>query len=145
MTYVDLEELNCQLYSGYEETFEDYQVGTEPDCWEVITEDVALESATRPQVYGNFNTTPSGSKSLRLKNRCVYAMPEFLDGYNVSDYTMTFQLRQPNSLYRLQVGVVDEQGEFTQVQTLKCNGTEFEEKTVNFAGCRIATASKTTI
>ena len=134
LTYVNLEELNCQLYSGYVETFEDYQVGTEPDCWEVITEDVALESATRPQVYANYNTTPDGNQSLRLKNRCVYAMPEFLDGYNVSDYTMTFQLRQPNSLYRLQVGVVDEKGEFTPVQTRKCNGTDFEEKTVNFSG-----------
>ena len=61
-------------------------------------------------------------------------MPEFAEGYNVGDYTMTFQLRQPKSVYRLQVGVVDAQGEFTPVKTLKCNGTEFEEKTVDFSG-----------
>ena len=134
LTYIDVDELECQLYSGYGETFESYVVGTEPDCWEVIMEDIALESGTRPQVYAGFNTTESGNKSLRLKNRCVYAMPEFIDGYNVSDYMMTFQLRQPNSLYRLQVGVVDAQGDFTPVQTFKCSGTEFEAKTVDFSG-----------
>ena len=136
LTYIDVDELECLInpYPDYEETFEAYAVGTEPDCWEVITEDVALESGTRPQVYSGFNTTANGNQSLRLKNRCVYAMPEFQSGYNVSDYTMTFQLRQPKSIYRLQVGVVDAQGEFTLVKTLKCNGAEFEEKTVNFSG-----------
>ncbi len=134
LTYIDVEELECQLYSGYEETFESYAVGTEPDCWEVIMEDATLESSTRPQVYANYNTTAGGNKSLRLKNRCIYAMPEFIEGNNVSDFTMTFQLRQPKSIYRLQVGVVDEQGVFTPVQTFKCSGTEFEEKTVDFSG-----------
>ena len=133
LTYVDVENLDCRISDDYTETFEGYMVGTEPDCWEVITEDVALESGTRPQVYSGFNTTANGNQSLRLKNRCVYAMPEFQSGYNVSNYTMTFQLRQPKSIYRLQVGVVDEQGEFTPVKTLKCSGTEFEEKTVDFS------------
>ena len=134
LLYVDEEEQGCLLAPDYTEGFEYVGVGMEPDCWEVITEDVRLESGTRPQVNGIYNTTEDGENSLRLKNRCVYAMPEFQSGYNVSDYTMIFQLRQPNSLYRLQVGVVDEQGEFTAVKTLKCSGTEFEEKTVNFSG-----------
>ena len=134
LTYVDNESENCQITETYVENFEDYMVGTEPTCWEVITEYAPLESSTRPQVYSGYNSTAGGNKSLRLKNRCIYAMPEFAEGYNVSDYTMTFQLRQPKSLYRLQVGVVDAQGEFTPVKTLKCNGTEFEEKTVNFSG-----------
>ena len=135
LTYVDLEEMDCFVGpDNARETFESYAVGTEPDCWEVISADVELESATRPQVYGNLNTTADGSKSLRLKNRCVYAMPEFQTGYNVSDFTMTFNLRQPQSIYRLQVGVVDEEGNFTPVQTLKCNSTTFEVKTVSFQG-----------
>ena len=134
LTYVDAGGQECLLDQNYTETFESYTLGTEPDCWEVITPDVALDPSTRPQVYIGMNTTANGSKSLRLKNRCVYAMPEFAEGYDVGDYTMTFQLRQPKSIYRLQVGVVDAQGEFTPVKTLKCNGTEFEEKTVNFSG-----------
>ena len=144
LTYVDVDELECELYPDYLETFETYAVGTEPDCWEVITEDVALESTTRPQVYEGYNSTPSGSKSLRLKNRCVYAMPEFIEGYSVSDFTMTFNLRQPKSIYRLQVGLVNEEGDFTALKTFKCNGTSLQEMSLNFAeydctvGSRIA-------
>ena len=54
---------------------------------------------------------------------------------------MTFKVRQPNSLYRLQVGVVDEQDNFTPVQTIKCTSTDMEEFTVtipNFTTGRIA-------
>ena len=144
LTYVDVDDLECEISSDYNEDFEAYEVGTEPDCWEVITEDVVLESTTRPQVYAGFNTTPSGSKSLRLKNRCVYAMPEFIEGYSVSDFTMTFNLRQPKSIYRLQVGLVNEEGDFTALKTFKCNGTSLQEMALNFAeydctvGSRIA-------
>ena len=133
LTYIDVNDLECEIYPEYTEDFERYDVGVEPDCWEVITQDVALGSATRPQVYAGFNTTDDGSKSLRLKNRCVYAMPEFLD-YPIGSFTMTFQLRQPKSIYRLQVGVVDAQGNFQALETFKCsNTTDFEEMTVNFA------------
>ncbi len=134
LTYVDVDDLECEISSDYIEDFEAYEVGTEPDCWEVITEDVVLESTTRPQVYAGFNTTPSGSKSLRLKNRCVYAMPEFSDDYPINNFTMTFNLRQPKSIYRLQVGLVNEQGDFTALKTFKCNGTSLQEMELNFAG-----------
>ena len=134
LTYVDVEDMECEINPGYTEDFEDYAQGTEPDCWEVITEDVELDSETRPQVYGNFNTTVGGSNTLRLKNRCVYAMPEFVDGYSVGDFTMTFNLRQPKSIYRLQVGLVDEQGEFHALKTFKCsNTTDMQEMTMSFA------------
>ena len=133
LTYVNVDDLECEIYPDYTEDFEAYEVSAEPNCWEVITEDAALESTTRPQVYAGFNTTPSGSKSLRMKNRCVYAMPELLD-YPISNFTMTFNLRQPKSIYRLQVGVVDEEGNFQALKTFKCpNTTDFEEMSVNFA------------
>ncbi|MBR4646637.1 MAG: T9SS type A sorting domain-containing protein, partial [Bacteroidales bacterium] len=133
LTYVNVEDLECEIYSDYEETFESYMVGAEPDCWEVIAEDVALDSETRPQVYGNFNTTAGGSNSLRLKNRCVYAMPECSDPYPIGVMSMTFNLRQPKSIYRLQVGLVDEQGNFTALKTFKCsNTTDMQEMTLNF-------------
>ena len=133
LTYVSEE--SCFIDNPpYEQDFEGFMVGMEPECWEVITEDVALESTTRPQVYGGFNTTEGGSKSLRLKNRCVYAMPELIEPYGVRGMVLTFNLRQPKSIYRLQVGYLDEQGNFTVYKTLKCNGTEYEEKTVSFSG-----------
>ncbi|MBR4645484.1 MAG: T9SS type A sorting domain-containing protein, partial [Bacteroidales bacterium] len=108
--------------------------GAEPDCWEVIMEDVALDSETRPQVYGNFNTTAGGSKSLRLKNRCVYAMPAFGEYYSISNFTMNFNLRQPKSIYRLQVGLVDAEGNFNIVKTFKCsNTTDMQPMSVSFS------------
>ena len=145
LTYVD-----CGLSIEdlpYNENFEgDYDnlpvaTGAEPECWDVISEDVALTSTTKPQIYRGFNKTTGGSYSLRMLNRCIYAMPVLNGDVLVSDLSMTFQLRQPNSLYRLQVGVVDEEGNFTVVKTLKCNGTSLEPKTVNFASLATMTTS----
>ena len=58
-----------------------------------------------------------------------------------ADLVMTLKVRQPNSLYRLQIGVVDEQNVFTPVQTIKCASTEMQEFTVTipaFTSGRIA-------
>jgi hypothetical protein len=147
LTYVD----ECDGISisdlSYSENFEgEYDdlptaTGVEPMCWDVIAEDAALQSNTKPQIYRGFNKTTGGSYSLRMMNRCIYAMPVLNDDINVADLSMTFQLRQPNSLYRLQVGVVDEEGNFTLVKTLKCNGTGMEPKEVNFARLASAAAS----
>ena len=135
LTYVDIE--NCRLSSDTTITFEGLTTlsgatGVEPKCWEVIMADADLTSTTKPQLYRGFNSTPDGNYSLRMMNRCVYAMPEFDDDYPIENLTMTLKLRQPNSLYRLQVGVVDEQGNFTAVKTLK-SGTTMETRTVSFA------------
>ena len=132
----------CQMPLSYEENFEDYTdlpgaTGYEPDCWEVITEDVALESTTKPQIYNAFNTTEGGNYSLRMRNRCVYAMPKFTEEADGQDLTMTLNVRQPNALYRLQVGLVDEAGEFTPVKTIRANAN-MEEYTVNFTNFNVA-------
>ena len=122
----------------YSEDFEGYtsstmsETGVQPECWKLIAEDVALTNATKPQLYRGFAT--SGRYSLRLKNRCIYAMPALSEEIDVSDLTMSFNLRQPNSIYRLQVGVVDEYGVFTLVKTIKCSGTGIEAKIVDFSG-----------
>jgi hypothetical protein len=123
----------------YTENFDRYttstatETGVQPDCWEVVTEDVTLTDATKPQVYRGYAT--SGSYSLRMKNRCVYAMNPLSENIHVGDLTMTLNLRQPNAKYRLQVGVLNENGEFTVVKTLKCSSTSnMEAKTVNFSG-----------
>ena len=146
LTYVD-----CGLSvpdMTYTENFEgDYDnlptvTGAEPMCWDVIAEDAALTSTTKPQIYRGFNSTEGGEYSLRMQNRCIYAMPVLNEDISVSDLSLKFRLRQPNSLYRLQVGVVNDEGEFTLVKTVKCNSNaEIEEKTVSFAGLATATAA----
>jgi hypothetical protein len=141
LTYVDVDSLNCLVSPGTVIDFEGMTTlsgatGVEPKCWEVITPDVELTSTTKPQLYRGFNSTEGGHYSLRMMNRCVYAMPEFDEEYPIENLTMTLKLRQPNSLYRLQVGVVDEQGVFTVVKTLK-SGTTMEAKTVSFANCPV--------
>ena len=111
--------------------------GYEPTCWDLIAEDVALESTTKPQVYRGFNTTSGGNYSLRMRNRCIYAMPELSLGTPAaSDFSvkMTLKVRQPNELYRLQVGVLDEEDNFTVVKTIHCDGTGMEAFSVIFPG-----------
>ena len=140
LTYVPEEA--CQMPLDYTEDFEDYTnlpgaTGYEPECWDVITEDVALESTTKPQIYNAFNTTDNGGYSLRMMNRCVYAMPKFAEDADGQDLTMTLNVRQPNALYRLQVGLVDEAGEFTLVKTIRANA-DMEEYTVNFTNFNVA-------
>ncbi len=117
--------------------------GVTPACWEyemytsASLNQIGDQLDTMPQVYRGFNSTEGGHYSLRMMNRCVYAMPEFDEEYPIENLTMTLKLRQPNSLYRLQVGVVDEQGVFTVVKTLK-GGTTIETKTVSFANCPVS-------
>ena len=137
---------SCYLISLYAdepvwtETFEEYTqstvaaTGVEPDCWELILDGVSLDNATKPQVYGNFNTTEDGHYTLRLKNRCIYAMPALDDLMDVTALKMTFNLRQPKAVYRLQVGVINAQGVFEKVKEINNSGTEMEEVTVDFSG-----------
>ena len=99
----------------------------------MFTEDVALNDITKPQAYYNASYATSGSYTLRMKNRCTYAMPALSPNVPVSGLTMTFNLRQPNSKYRLQVGVLNDEGEFTSVKTFKCSGTSVQSFTVDFS------------
>ena len=131
---------SCKIQKlPYEENFDEYtasttaETGVQPDCWEVVTEDVVLTNATKPQVYYNASYATSGSYTLRMKNRCVYAMPALKKGVNLNEMEMRFSLRQPNSVYRLQVGVVNENGEFEVVKNINNTSTGVEEITVDFA------------
>ena len=129
----------CGINSlSWDESFEGYATnegatGVEPDCWEVVTEDVALDASTRPQLYAEFNTTAGGHYTLRMRNRCVYAMPELSSDIDVNTLTMTFQLRQPKTFYRLQVGVVDADSNFELVEEINNATLEMEPVSVDFA------------
>ena len=137
---LDITPAACGIFElPYSENFDDYtasttaETGVQPRCWEVTHEDVALTNATKPQVYYNATYATSGSYTLRMKNRCVYALPELNVDQSVNELTMTFKLRQPKAVYRLQVGVVDAQGNFTSVKTINNSSTETEDITVDFA------------
>ena len=129
----------CGINSlSWDESFEGYATnegatGVEPDCWEVVTEDVALDASTRPQLYAEFNTTTGGHYTLRMRNRCVYAMPELSSDIDVNALTMTFNLRQPKTFYRLQVGVVDADSNFVMVEEINNLSLEMEPVSVDFA------------
>ena len=137
-TTTEAQQDTCTILTlPYFEGFESYttstssETGVQPECWEVVTADVTLSNSTKPQLYYGFAS--SGSYSLRMKNRCIYAMPALSEDINIRDLTMTFNLRQANSVYRLQVGVVNDAGEFTLVETIKNSTTGIEAKTVNFS------------
>ena len=137
ITLTEIPQTDCAISLPYSENFDDYttsttvETGVQPDCWEVISEDVALTDATKPQLYRGYAS--SGSYSLRMKNRCVYAMPALDEDVDISELTMTMRLRQPKSVYRLQVGVVDNEGTFKLVKTINNTSTSTEDVTVNFA------------
>ena len=167
LTYVDADE-PCEISIPYEEDFEGYEAevqvgggtGVEPRCWEIVAEEANIDSYTKPQLYGGFNMedgelSDAGSYSLRLKNRCVYAMPALSADFDIHELTMSFSLRQTKFPYRLQVGVVNNDGEFKLVKTINLpTDNPVQEVLVDFAeyegnGNRIAfrntTNSHTTI
>ena len=122
----------------YSETFEGYvtnvgATGVEPDCWDMIAEESDIDFSTKPQIYAGFNTTPSGSYTLRMRNRCVYAMPEFTEDVDVTTLTMSFRLRQPKAVYALQVGVVDADGNFEMVEEINNESTDMVLVAVDFS------------
>ena len=128
----------CGISSlAYDEGFEGYTInpgatGVEPDCWEVIDEISALDFSTKPQLYAGFNTTEGGNYTLRMLNRCVYAMPELSSDIDVNTLTMTFSLRQPKAVYRLQVGVLDADNNFELVEEINNASADMEDVRVDF-------------
>ena len=133
------------------ETFEDYTqstvaaTGVKPTCWEVVDADVEMAYDKYPQVYYNPNFG-QGSYTLRMADRCVFAMPELEDGIELSDVTLTMTLRQPNTQYQLEVGVWEEGPdgyEFVPVKTIHNTDNTVTEVSCDFAsytgnGTRIA-------
>ena len=127
---------NEVIYCGidglpWEETFDEFVVnagtsGVEPNCWEVVGDRSNLDLSTKPQIYHGFSH--SGDYSLRMRNRCVYAMPALL--LDAQDVTLSLYLRQPKAVYSLQVGVVDEQGNFTTIEELNNESTDIEFREV---------------
>ena len=141
LTLTLYEPATCGTISlGYEEDFENVTTlttaatGVAPECWDVVQEDVELTDATAPQVYYKAAYANSGKYSLRMVNRCVYAMPALDEDVDWSDVKLEMYVRQPNKCYQLHVGVWDEQTEtFTPVALVNNSTTGIEKFTCNFS------------
>ena len=74
----------------FSEDFESYTTsttaatGVQPDCWQLVREDVAMTDAKRPQLYYRSSFAHSGNYSLKMENRCVYAMPALSDSVELN-------------------------------------------------------------
>ncbi len=114
------------------------QTGMEPDCWEMVQADVELRYDKYPQVYYSTSDSYVNSDhySLRLADRCVYAMPALAEGYDVKDLTLTMWVAQPQYFYDLTVGVWEENenggGTFVPVQKVNVS-SEGEVVSVDFS------------
>ena len=129
----------CEIFTlPYTEDFESYTestttaTGVEPVCWELVQEDANMTDATRPQLYYKNTYAHSGHYSLRLQNRGVYAMQELSKDIEMRHVQLEMYLRQPKSIYRLQVGVLNAEGEFEMVEEINNATTETEFVTVRF-------------
>ena len=114
----------CTLSLEQTETFEDYTevtaaaTGVEPDCWELVMEEVQMPDNKKPQLYYRSDFAHSGDYSLLLNYRGVYAMPS-LDATDadISDLHLSMYLRQPNAAYMLEVGVWEPNNDPEQNET----------------------------
>ena len=83
--------------------------GVEPDCWELVrTDATSMPNDKRPQVYYRSDFAHSGSYSLLLNYRGVYAMPAMAEDVTMQDVKLEMYLRQANAAYQLEVGVWDD-------------------------------------
>ena len=80
-----------------------------------------MSASGYPQVYYTSEYAHDGGYSLRMLDRCVYAMPELGEGVELSGLRMRLYVRQPYSFYQLEVGVWDEEsGEWSFRPDLLC-------------------------
>ena len=124
----------------YSEDFEGYTTsttaatGVRPDCWKLVREDVAVTDATHPQVYYKSSYAHSGNYTLRMANRCVYAMPALSENVPVSWVRMEMYVRQPNAAYQLEVGVWDDAtATFERVQLINNSTTNVQRVVCDFS------------
>ena len=124
----------------FSENFDSYtssttaKTGVAPDCWTLAHQYVTMSDPDKPMVYYNASYAHSGSYTLLLNYRGIYAMPEF-DG-DVSSLQLSFFLRQPHAKYQLQVGVMNsltDVASFTPVATINNSSTGVEQVSVDFS------------
>ena len=135
----DIVLIGCNPISlPYFENFESFtesttaSTGVEPDCWDLVREDVAITDATRPQLYYKSSYAHSGNYSLKMGYRGIYAMPTLSEEVPMNGVKLEMYLRQPNAAYQLEVGVWDGQ-EFVPVKRINNSSTNVERVECNFS------------
>ena len=107
--------------------------GVQPDCWELVQEDVAMTDAKRPQLYYKSSFAHSGNYSLLMAYRGVYAMPALSSNIPMNLVKLEMYLRQANAVYQLQVGVWEDNGTFVPVALINNSTTNVEFVEVDFS------------
>ena len=124
----------------YTDNFDSYttshtaKTGVQPDCWTLAKQDVTMTDEYKPMIYYASANAHSGNYSLILNKRGIYAMPEF-EG-NVNTLTLSIYLKQPQTKYQLQVGVMtslSNASSFTPVTTINNSGTDYVHRTIDFS------------
>ena len=124
----------------FSENFDSYttstnaKTGVSVPCWTLAHQYVTMSDQDKPMVYYNASYAHSGSYTLLLNYRGIYAMPEF-DG-DVSSLQLSFFLRQPHAKYQLQVGVMNsltDVASFTPVAIIDNSSTGVEQVSVDFS------------
>ena len=111
------------------------KTGVEPTCWTLAHEYVSMTDEYRPMIYYSAANAHSGSYSLLLNKRGIYAMPEY-DG-EVNTLQLSMYVKQSNAAYQLEVGVMsdlEDEGTFVPVATINNATTNSEFVTVDFGG-----------
>jgi len=135
---------NCNIQINdlpYTDNFDSYttsttaKTGVEVPCWTLAHQDVAMADVYKPMVYYSSAQAHSGSYSVILNKRCIFAMPQYLG--NVRDLQLTFYLCQTQTKYQLQVGVMSDlsnASSFVPVATFNNSSTTASVlRTVNFS------------
>ncbi|MBR5353760.1 MAG: leucine-rich repeat domain-containing protein [Bacteroidales bacterium] len=134
---------NCDITNSnlpYSNNFDSYttsttaKTGVQPPCWTLAHQDVSMTDAYKPMIYYDNSIAHSGNYSLILNKRCIYAMPYVT--MDVNRLKLTFYLRQTQTKYQLQVGVMSDlsdESTFVPVATLDNSSTTSSVfQTVNF-------------
>ena len=92
-----------------------------------------MTDASRPQLCYKSSFAHSGNYSLKMQNRCVYAMPVLSEEIQINQLRLEMYLRQANAAYQLEVGVWDGQ-EFVPVMRINNSTTGVEHVICDFTG-----------
>ena len=139
-TEIQLPDTCAALSLPYSENFESYTTSTtastsvRPDCWKLVREEVAMTDANRPQLFYKSSFAHSGNYSLKMHNRCVYAMPALPEDVAVNQLRLEMYLRQANATYQLEVGIWDDvAGTFEMVTRINNSTTNVEHVECDFS------------
>jgi uncharacterized ubiquitin-like protein YukD len=121
--------VSCSISVPYEQGFETAN-DPELECWNFVP---ASENAADPKVVAT--NANNGDFCLYMTGLGIYALPEISNVNDLSSLSMTFSVRQRKYAHRVAVGILEENGDFTEIERIYNGGVynEYVEHTVDFA------------